>query len=207
MWSNERIKKDYFKELEQSCLIGLAKMSTFVQRKKAVNYFVDFLNASGIRLKDLDSLRLQDFLHFLSQKKTSRDTKLAPATLKQIYALVKSFYVRCYEKRITSQHPDLIFTKNLLLRYKLGERKLPKYIDQHRMKKLLSKCPNRWKALFNFMYDTGARISEVLNVQQDHLDLEKKLVQIYEPKTMNVRVTALSNSTVQLLEEYFSKYR
>ncbi|MFX0066025.1 MAG: tyrosine-type recombinase/integrase, partial [Candidatus Hermodarchaeota archaeon] len=34
-----------------------------------------------------------------------------------------------------------------------------------------------------------------------------KLVQIYEPKTMNVRVTTLSNKTVQLLQEYFSKYR
>ncbi|MFX1253588.1 MAG: tyrosine-type recombinase/integrase [Promethearchaeota archaeon] len=207
MRSNERIKQRYFEELEQECLTGLAKSSTFVQRKKAVNYFIKFLNMSTINLKNVNSLHIQDFLQSLSQKKTYQRKSLAPATLKQIYALVRSFYVRCYEKGITTEHPDRIFTKKLLRRYKLGERKLPKYIDQEKMKQLLRECPEKWKALLHFMYDTGARISEVLNVQQQHLDLRRKLVQIYEPKTMNVRLTTLSNKTVQLLREYFSKYR
>ncbi|MFX1535645.1 MAG: tyrosine-type recombinase/integrase, partial [Promethearchaeota archaeon] len=207
MRTNERIKNRYFRELEQNCLLGLARVTTFAQRKKAVNYFIKFMNRNNISIKNLDALHVHEFLQYLSSKKTHKGKKLAPATLKQILALVKSFYVRCYERKLTSKHPDLIFTKNLLLQYKLGERKLPRYIDQKKMSKLLTECPNRWKALLHFMYDTGARISEVLNVQRQHLDLTQGLVQIYEPKTMNVRVTTLSETTLQLLKEYFLRYR
>ncbi|MFX0091675.1 MAG: tyrosine-type recombinase/integrase [Candidatus Hodarchaeota archaeon] len=207
MRNNNQVRDNYFKKLEQECLVGLSKISTFKQRRKAVNYFINFLNNSKIDLRHLDPTHLQDFLQFLSQKKTYKGTNLAPSTIKQIYALAKSFYVRCYERHIASQHPDLIFTKNMLQRYKIGERKLPKYIDQDRMRKLLDNCPDRWKALLHFMYDTGARISEVLNVRREHLDFNKALVQIYEPKTMNVRVTSLSDKTIYLLQDYFENHR
>ncbi|MFX0091072.1 MAG: tyrosine-type recombinase/integrase [Candidatus Hodarchaeota archaeon] len=207
MRSNERIKERYFEDLEQACLAGLAKRTTIAQRRKAVNYFVEFLNRGRIDLKRLESQQIQDFLQYLSQKKTARGGKFAPATIKQIYALARSFYVHYYEKSPRAKHPDRVFTKQLLRRYKLGERKLPKYIDQGKMKQLLEECPDRWKALFHFMYDTGSRISEVLGIQHQHLDLKRKIVQIYEPKTMNVRVTTLSNKTVKLLDEYLSKYR
>ncbi|MFX1252559.1 MAG: tyrosine-type recombinase/integrase [Promethearchaeota archaeon] len=207
MRSNERIKQHYFEEIEQECFVGLARRTTFAQRKKAVSYFIGFLNMSAINLKNVNSLHIKDFIQNLSQKKTYQGKPLASATLKQIYALVKSFYVRCYERNIVSKHPDLIFTKNLLRRYKLGERKLPKYIDQAKMKQLLDECPNRWKALLHFMYDTGARISEVLETQQQDLDFDRKLVRIYESKTMNVRVSTISDKTIKLLQEYFSEYR
>ncbi|MFX0095490.1 MAG: tyrosine-type recombinase/integrase [Candidatus Hodarchaeota archaeon] len=207
MRSNNRITQRYFEELEQDLLIGLAKESTIAQRKKAVNKFLQFLNRSRINLKNLTSLNLQDFLHFLSQKEPKTGKKLAPATIKQVYALVKSFYVRCYERGITSKHPDLVFIRNLLRRYKLGERKLPKYINQENMKRILNECPDRWRLLLYFMYETGARIGEVLTVKIDHLDLNKKIVQIFEPKTMNFRVTTLSDRTIHLLNEYLKTHR
>ncbi|MFX0095552.1 MAG: tyrosine-type recombinase/integrase [Candidatus Hodarchaeota archaeon] len=166
-----------------------------------------FSGEKQLRIKDLDSFVVRNFIQYLSQKKTYKGENLSPATLKQIYALVKSFYIRCYEQGLAPKHPDLVFTKNLLRRYKMGQRKLPKYIGKAKMKKLLHACPDRWKALFHFMYDTGARISEVLDIQRQHLDLERKIVQIFEPKTMNIRVTTLSDTTIRFLNEYFSKYR
>ncbi|MFX0091029.1 MAG: tyrosine-type recombinase/integrase [Candidatus Hodarchaeota archaeon] len=207
MRSNNRLRDRYFTELEENCQLGLAKESTFAQRKKAVNYFVSFLNKEKINLKNLNSQHLHNFVHYLNQIVSIRGQKLAAATVKQIYALVRTFYIRCYEQRYVTQHPDLIFTKNLIQRYKLGQRRLPKYINQERMSKLLTKCPDKWKALLHFMYETGARISEVLNVQLEHIDFKTRQVQIFEPKTMNIRVTSLSQRTIRLLEEYFTTYR
>ncbi|MFX0066591.1 MAG: tyrosine-type recombinase/integrase, partial [Candidatus Hermodarchaeota archaeon] len=132
---------------------------------------------------------------------------LAPSTNKQIYALVKTFYVRCYEKKTVTQHPDLIFTRNLLQRYKLGDHKLPKYIDQEKMRRLLDECPEKWKALLYFMYETGARISEILNIQLKDIDYDREVVQIYEPKTRNIRLTSLSEKTLGLIKEYIKTYR
>lgn len=207
MKSNNRIRQRYFDELEHQCQLEIAKYTTYAQRKKAVNYFITFLNKQKIGLKQLNSAHIHNFVEFLTQIQSIRGEKLAAATIKQIYALSKSFYIRCYEKSIASKHPDLIFTKNLLNRYKLGQKKLPKYIDQEKMEELLKKCPDKWKALLNFMYETGARISEVLNLQKHHLNFKTRLVQIYEPKTMNIRVTGLSNKTIELMEGYISEYR
>ncbi|MFX0094422.1 MAG: tyrosine-type recombinase/integrase [Candidatus Hodarchaeota archaeon] len=207
MRSNNRIKKKYYEKLEEDCQLGLARHSTVVQRKKAVNYFITFLNSKQIKLREVKDSQIQDFVQYLSRKETNRRKPLAANTIKQIYALVKTFYIRCYEKKTVDQHPDRVFTKSLLQRYKLGERKLPKYIDQEKMQQLLEECPPRWKALLHFMYDTGARISEVLNIQTHHLDFNRKVVQIYEPKTQNVRVTALSDETISLLKEYQVSYR
>ncbi|MFX0091884.1 MAG: tyrosine-type recombinase/integrase [Candidatus Hodarchaeota archaeon] len=205
--SNSRIKSKYLQELEKNIVTGLEKQTTFVQRRKAVNYFFNFLDTHQINLKQLNSSHVQSFLHFLKLRITSRGTSLAPATIKQIYALTKSFYIYCYEKKIVLSHPDLIFTRNLVKQYKFGEKKLPKYIDQQQMKKLLDQSPDRWKPLLHFMYDTGARISEVLNIKIADIDFKKRLVKIFEPKTMNVRVTALSRTTVQLLQHYFDNHR
>lgn len=207
MRSNNRFKQRYFEELEQDCQNGLAKESTTIQRKKAVNYFIRYLNHEKINLKTLNSLHIQGFLQHLSQKTINPDKALAPATIKQIYALTKSFYFRCYERKIVTEHPDIIFTKKLLRRYKLVERKLPKYIDQENMQTLLNNCPNKWKALLYFMYDTGARVSEVLNVKFEHINFNHKQVQIFEPKTMNFRITSLSDKTIKLLQDYYYQYR
>ncbi|MFX0095178.1 MAG: tyrosine-type recombinase/integrase [Candidatus Hodarchaeota archaeon] len=207
MHTNIRIQQRYLNELDQNYQAGLAKYSTVLQRQKALNQFIQFLNTNQLKLKQLTTRQVQAFLQYLASRKTSRGTSLAPDTLKQIYSLVKGFYVWCYEQRFVKEHPDLIFTKNLLRQYKLGERKLPKYISQDQMQKLLAECPKRWQALLNFMYDTGARLSEVLRIQLKHLDLEKQMVRIFEPKTMNVRMTNLSDKTIGLLREYLVKYR
>ncbi|MFX0092952.1 MAG: tyrosine-type recombinase/integrase [Candidatus Hodarchaeota archaeon] len=207
MRSNKRVQRQYLEELGQQSRDGLIKESTLAQRKKAVGKFIQFLNDRNINLKSLNSTHIRDFLQYLTQKINIRQKRYASATIIQMYALSKSFYVHCYERGVTTRHPDLIFIKNLLRHYKLGERKLPKYIGQERMKELLNQCPDRWQALLHFMYDTGARISEVLGVQYRHLDLERKRVEIYEPKTMNVRVTTLSDNTISLLRQYFLTYR
>ncbi|MFX0065983.1 MAG: phage integrase SAM-like domain-containing protein, partial [Candidatus Hermodarchaeota archaeon] len=109
MRSNNRIKNKYFKRLDEEAQSGLARRSTVVQRKKAINYFVKFLNSNQIKLKEINSMHIQSFIQYLSQKQTNRRRTLAPSTIKQIYALVKTFYVRCYEKITVTQHPDLIF--------------------------------------------------------------------------------------------------
>ncbi|MFX1251677.1 MAG: tyrosine-type recombinase/integrase [Promethearchaeota archaeon] len=207
MRSNNRIRDKYFGILDEELQSGLEKQSTSIQRKKAVNYFVNFLNSKQIKLKEISDEDIHSFIQYLSQKRTNRGRTLTSSTIKQIYALSKIFYIRCYEKRVLTQPPDRIFTINLLKRYKIGEHKLPKYIDQKKMRQLLEECRGRWKALLHFMYETGARISEVLNIQLDDVDYERKVVQIYEPKTNNYRITALSEKTIQLIKEYKQTYR
>ena len=116
-----------------------------ISHLKLVGYKITFVSLASDSQEILEILdnkfyrnlsepcQVDGFLQFLSKRTTYKQTNLAPATIKQIYALVKSFYVNCYEKRIVSTHPDLIFTTNLLQRYKMGEQKLPKYINHNRI--------------------------------------------------------------------------
>ncbi|MFX0092839.1 MAG: tyrosine-type recombinase/integrase [Candidatus Hodarchaeota archaeon] len=207
MRKNRQLFDVYFDELEQQCHAGLVKRSTLRQRRRAVKYLLEFMDQSNIDLKNLNSAHIRAFLQYLSLRQTYTGKKFAAATIKQAYALSRSFYVSCYgEKRVTTP-PDQVFKRDLLRQYVLGEQKLPKYIDKEDMKALLEKCPDRWKALLNLMYETGARISEILPLQIDQLNLKKQTVRIFEPKTMNYRITTLSSKTVRFLELYLSKYR
>ena len=125
MRTNNRLRKRYLNELRHQCQADIAKISTFNQRRKAVNYYINFLNQSNVNLKQITSSDLRKFLQYLSQKQTRFGKKFASATVKQIYALVRSFYVYCFEENLVITHPDHIFKKGSLRRYKLGEQKLP----------------------------------------------------------------------------------
>ena len=119
---------NYFSELEENAKNGMAKRSTNIQRRKAVNNFIKYLNSKKASLNNVTSENIEGFLQYLSQKKTIKGKPMAPATIKQILALSKSFYIRCYQKKLVKEHVDVIFHRDLLKRYKIGEKKLPKYI-------------------------------------------------------------------------------
>ena len=57
------------------------------------------------------------------------------------------------------------------------------------------------------MYDTGARISEVLALEPGSIDFDKGTVRLFEPKTMNHRVTTLSLVTMDIIRDYLEHGR
>lgn len=61
------------------------------------------------------------------------------------------------------------------------------------------------RLIIMLQYDTGARISAILNIELGDIDLDNRLVFITEQKVSQNRTVALSNRTSNLLRDYLVK--
>ena len=64
--------------------------------------------------------------------------------------------------------------------------------------------PLKLKTIFYFMFYTGIRVSEVGTIYRKNIDLTKRIIQFYVPKTKSERLTFFPEKVENLLRSYFS---
>jgi integrase/recombinase XerD len=90
--------------------------------------------------------------------------------------------------------------------------KLPIVLHQHEMEKLLNQpaCDNmlsiRDKALLEFMYATGVRISEVIDLKKNALFLESGIVRIFG-KGKKERIVPIGEVAIKFMRQYLKDSR
>jgi site-specific recombinase XerD len=101
--------------------------------------------------------------------------------------------------------PMLSMTRALSIQY---NRELPKYFTKEEMDRILEVAREKPKQflLVNFLWITGARISEALAVKVKDIDFTNKLVRVTTLKRRNVsqRVMHLKENLVDLLKMWIS---
>lgn len=88
------------------------------------------------------------------------------------------------------------------------EKKLPKVISKEDVVKLLSAVDNiKHKALLMLIYSSGLRVSEVVRIRIQDIDGKRKMLRVSQAKGRKDRYTVLSNTALDVLRQYFKKYR
>lgn len=83
------------------------------------------------------------------------------------------------------------------------QRLLPKYIRKEDVRKLLDSCSNlRDKIMLQFMYNTGVRVSELINLQIDDINFENHTVFIRLGKGSKDRVVVLTRDFTTILQAF-----
>lgn len=86
------------------------------------------------------------------------------------------------------------------------KRTLPKYLTKTELKKLIDACSNvRDKVIIQFMYNTGIRVSELINLQIQDINFENRTVFIHRGKGAKDRVVNLSQELATLLQVFIAK--
>lgn len=86
--------------------------------------------------------------------------------------------------------------------------KLPRVLSQNEVKKLFLQTNNsKHLLLLKLCYGMGLRVSELVNLKIEHIDSQSMRVLIEGAKGKKDRYTNLPESTLQLLREYYLKYR
>ena len=114
-------------------------------------------------------------LEFLKQE---HHRGLAPATVARRLASIKSFFRFLCVEGLCEHNPAAILATPKLwqkLPVVLSEAEIEKLLRQPELDKALGV---RDRALLEFLYATGARISEVLSLQQDSLDISAGYVRL-----------------------------
>lgn len=160
--------------------------------------FINSLSLSGKDIKDIDYFILRKFLGYLTEK------KIAKRTLSRKISTLKSFFKFMLREGEVKGNPasSLIYPKL--------DKPLPKFLTEEEITKILQ-FPGaddvmslRDKAIIEVLYSTGARISEIVSLSINDIDLISGIIKV-KGKGRKERLVPLGEPAVLSLKKYFDK--
>ena len=89
-----------------------------------------------------------------------------------------------------------------------SEKKLPQIIEKDFLLDKISKIENtKHKAIIALAYSTGMRVSEVCNLLISDIDSKRMIITIRQSKGRKDRIVGLSEKILEILRNYFKKYK
>lgn len=116
----------------------------------------------------------------------------------QLVNAVKLYYSAIQHKRIDV---DLVHRPR-------REKTLPNVLSMQEIKTILDSCSNqKHKMILSIIYACGLRRSELLNLKPEAIQSNRNLMLIRQSKGKKDRMVPISNRLIELLREYYKKYR
>ncbi|HOX39320.1 MAG TPA: tyrosine recombinase [Candidatus Brocadiia bacterium] len=157
--------------------------------------FITYLKERGVGAAEANHLQLRGYMSRIQQSEYSR------ATLTRKLAAVRSFYRYMLKIGLIDKAPVLAMRKPR------REQKLPRVLSQEEIGRLLD-APNtatvdgaRDKAILETLYSTGARVSELVGMDDTDLDLFNEVARI-RGKRKKERLAPLGSFCLQALSRY-----
>lgn len=161
------------------------------------------LDMLSYRIENFNAEIILSFLHYLSTELHSSDT-----TCNQRLAALKSF-----AKYVARSYPD--FLKNSIMILDIKEKKVNNpvidYLTKDEMEAFLqipdkSSCNGyRDYLLFLILYNTGARVSEIVNLKISDISFGDQSYVLLRGKGRKERTTPLWKKTDQLIQDYIKR--
>lgn len=183
----EEEKEKWLRLFEQEIMVAGYSKKTLEMYKYYLREFFDFVN------KKPESVERYDIMAFLAKKKEEIDAK--GTTLALIYAALKFFFHNFLKRNIFN---DIKRPKKA--------KKLPVVLTKDEITKLLNAITNkRNKLMIEFIYSTGARVSECANLKIKELQFDECTATIRGGKGNKDRLIILSKKWVNEIKEYLAK--
>lgn len=152
-------------------------------------HLLEFIKKNAQEVTEDDVKNYLDYL--LTQKKVKK------VTLNHVISALKFFY-------------DGILEKTIFLKIKRPHREktIPTILTKEEVKKMIDYTDNKkHKLLIKFAYATGLRVSELVKLRVEHLDLKEGLVYVRGGKGSKDRVVPIPKILVDELREYLISRR
>lgn len=171
--------------------------NTIMAYKRDLNHFYKFYLKEGNEV--IDELLIKNYLASLyinNKKKITVSRKISS---------LKSFY-KFLNKKGLDENNAIQF-----ISFPKKEKLLPSIISEDEMEKLLTYKSDRDffyrnKAIIYILYSTGIRVSELVNLKVEDIDLNDRILKV-EGKGKKQRIAPFSNQTKEVIEEYLKMER
>ena len=168
-------------------------ISTYLNNLKI---FKDFIDNNNLDEYLIESVDLEKFITFLKDK---YDYK--PKSINTMISSLKCYYnFLLKEKYINNDPSDLLKSPKI-------DKKYPTYLTIDELNRILlaidtsNNLGKRDYLLINLLYDSGVRVSELINIRINNIDFENRLIKIIG-KGNKERIVYFTKKTSQLLYEY-----
>lgn len=168
--------------------------NTILAYKRDLKQYFNFLKE---KQKTPDIVTPEDITEFLwsLKQKNLRSTSIYRKT-----SCITQFHKFLLSENLTKNNPVKAITKPKL------QRKLPQVLSVEEVDKLLNFTPKKFndirnKAMLEVLYATGMRVSELVNLKFEQIDLTNKFIRVFG-KGGKERVVLLNNKSIQALKEW-----
>jgi len=158
------------------------------------SFLADFLGfVANIPLQKINNTTIERFIESTFIKKNS-----SISTQRQFISAIKLF-AKFYP------HTQI---KELVLERPKKDRRLPSVLSKEEIISIISSTKNvKHKMIIALIYSAGLRISELINLELLHFNLERHQLFIKNAKGRKDRYVVLARSLFPLLESYITSYR
>ncbi len=164
--------------------------------RRDLKEFEEFLKNNKIEdVKNIDYFVLRKFVSLLNKKKLSK------RTISRKISTLKSFFRLLVREKVLKNNP----ASSLI--YPRLDKPLPKFLTESQVEKILD-LPNtkkllglRDRAILEFLYSTGARVSEMVSLKKEDLDLIGGVVKVFG-KGKKERILPLGEPAIESLRDY-----
>ena len=174
---------------EDILLRGLSE-NTMLSYMLNARIFLEYCNRPAEQLNEHD---IRNFLYYLIKEK-----KVMPQTVNTYSAAIRFLFA------VTLNH-----TLNYLQIPRQKKRKtLPEVLTREEVYSIINSCLNiKHKAMLMVSYSSGLRVSEVAALKMQHIDSKNMRLFVEDGKGGKDRYTLLSETCLEVLREYWKKYR
>lgn len=165
-------------------------------RKDLTEFLIYFENDNLTKVTRNDIKGYLKYLFDIHNKSTTVSRKISS---------LKSFYKYLKEKDLIKINPILS------IRYPKKEKNLPKFVQYNELEDIISSSKegelgNRNYLIIELMYSTGVRVSELVNIKLNDIDLEDKKIRIMG-KGSYERFVFLGDYAIEALKDYINGKR
>lgn len=189
------IKGEFINFLKNEKMLSSNTIESYT---RDLNQFYDFIDGFGLDFKNVRKSTILNYLYFLKRNNKSQ------ATISRQLSSLKSFYQFLFLNKITNEDPTYNIDKPKI------EKKLPETLSFDQINSLLSleygndEKGLRDKALIELLYSTGMRVSEIIELKIQDINLNYGFVIC---KAGKERVLPIGRFAVEALKNYIEKVR
>ena len=172
--------------------------NTLAAYRRDLNHLVAWMNEGGFDTESLSASDVDDYIG------SCRGSGEAVATTARRMAALRMFFSFAVVENVRTDDPTALVDG---VRVPTG---VPKPLSEDDVEKLLAAitgddaASRRDRAMLEFLYATGARISEMCGLNLDDLDLHNRLVRLFG-KGSKERVVPFGRNALATLEDYLTR--
>ena len=173
--------------------------NTLQSYNRDIKLYCNYLDAHNLDAVKADEAELSTYLDSL------KENGKAVSTVSRNLASLRSFYQYLHRTKVISDDPTLNLESPKI------ERKLPKVLSSEQVELLLEqpKCVDlkgyRDKAMLELVYATGIRVTELISLNMNDIDLDNGYIKCVGKN--KERVIPIGSLAVNALKEYVDKSR
>lgn len=159
-----------------------------------------YLNEHGIELKEANNIIIRGFMADLYEKGMKKSTAARKL------ASIRSFFQFCIRKKWLEDNPAKVLVtpkQDKAVPSFLSEEQMAHFLDLPRSEKVLDL---RDRAILEFLYATGLRVSELVGIDNGDINFQELLVRV-KGKGKKERIVPFGKSAEKSLRSYLRKRR